>query len=282
MLKYKIKKVGKKQVNYIKEIIKDHIQYKQQIFKLAKADLVKTYRGAALGWSWAIIKPAVTIFVYWCTFEIGLRSGKDVNGFPFFLWLISGVVPWFYMSDMLTGGTEAIRKYSYLVTKMKFPVSTIPTFVSLSKFMVNLVLMAIVILIFIIMGYPPTVYLLQLPIYMVLSFVFFTTFSLFASLLSSMSKDFANLVKSLVTAVFWLSGIIFNINSINIPWIKTVLMINPVTFLIEGYRNCFVNQVWIWEQPKRLMYFVIILFVLVLLAIWTYRRLRKEIPDVLN
>ena len=61
------------------DIIKDHITYWQQILKLAKADLVKTYRGAALGWSWAIIKPAVTIFVYWFTFEIGLRAGKDVN-----------------------------------------------------------------------------------------------------------------------------------------------------------------------------------------------------------
>ena len=131
----------------IVEILKDHIQYRQQIFKLAKADLIKTYRGAALGWAWAIIKPAVTIFVYWFAFSIGLRAGKDVNGYPFFLWLISGVVPWFYMSDMLTGGTESIRKYSYLVTKMKFPVSTIPTFVSISKFMVHIILLTIVLLI---------------------------------------------------------------------------------------------------------------------------------------
>ena len=117
---------------------------------------------------------------------------------------------------------------------------------------------------------------------MLLSFVFFTTFSLFASLLASMSKDFSNLVRSLVTAVFWLSGIIFNINSIDIPWLKSLFMINPVTFLVEGYRNCFINQVWIWEQPKRLLYFLIILAILVVLALWTYRRLRKEIPDVLN
>lgn len=269
-------------MNSICEMIKDHIQYRQQIFKLAKADLVKTYRGAALGWAWAIIKPAVTIFVYWFAFEVGLRSGKDVNGFPFFLWLITGVVPWFYMSEMLTSGTESIRKYSYLVTKMKFPVSTIPTFVSISKFMVNLALMLIVIIIFVIMGRMPDIYILQLPFYMLLNFIFFTVFSLFSSLLAAMSKDFANLVKSLVTAVFWLSGIIFNINTINIPWLKSLLMINPVTFLVEGYRNCFINQVWFWEQPKRLMYFVIILLVLVILTVWTYRRLRKEIPDVLN
>lgn len=67
------------------QIIKDHIAYIQQIFKLAKADLIKTYRGAALGWAWAIIKPAVTIFVYWFTFEIGLRAGKDVNRVSIFL-----------------------------------------------------------------------------------------------------------------------------------------------------------------------------------------------------
>ncbi len=264
------------------EILKDHFQYRQQIFKLAKADLVKTYRGAALGWAWAIIKPAVTIFVYWFAFAIGIKGADSVNGFPFFLWLIAGVVPWFYMSDMMTSGIEAIRRYSYLVTKMKFPVSTIPTFVSISKFSINLILMIIVIAIFILMGYMPQIYILQLPIYMILSFVFFTTFSLLASLLSSMSKDFANLVKSLVTAIFWLSGIIFNINSIDVPWLKSLLMINPITFLVEGYRNCFINQVWIWEQPKRLMYFLIILAVLIILAIWTYKRLRKEIPDVLN
>ena len=267
----------------IVEIIKDHIQYRQQIFKLAKDDLVKTYRGAALGWAWAIIKPAVTIFVYWFTFQIGLRAGKEVEPIPFFLWLISGVIPWFYMSDMITGGTESIRKYSYLVTKMKFPISTIPTFFSISKFMVHLALLAIMIIIFIAMGYPPDMYILQLPIYMLLSFLFFTVFSLFSSLLACMSKDFSNLVKSLVTAVFWLSGIIWNINTLkDIPWLKALLKVNPVTYLVEGYRNCFIHKTWIWESPKTLIAFLLILVVLIIAAVWVYRRLRKEIPDVLN
>lgn len=268
----------------ITQIIKDHIQYRQQIFKLAKADLVKTYRGAALGWAWAIIKPAVTIFVYWFTFQVGIRGiGNEVDNFPYFLWLISGVIPWFYMSDMITSGTECIRKYSYLVTKMKFPISTIPTFFSISKFMVHLVLVVIMIIIFMIMGYPPDIYLIQLPIYMLLSFLFFTAFSLFASLLACMSKDFANLVKSLVTAVFWLSGIIWNINTMkDIPWLKTLLKINPVTYLVEGYRNCFIHKTWICESPKTLIAFLVILVVLIIAAVWIYRRLRKEIPDVLN
>ncbi len=203
-------------------------------------------------------------------------------GYPFFLWLIAGVIPWFYMNDMLTSGIDTIRKYSYLVTKMKFPVSTIPTFVSISKFWICLVLIFIMILIFIFMGYPPTIYIIQLPFYLLLMFIFFTIWSLFASLLSCMSKDFGNLVKSMVTAIFWLSGIIWNPDTIKIGWIKKILNLNPVTYLTNGFRNCFINNTWFWEQPKRLLYFVIITVILLIITIWTYKKLRKEIPDVLN
>lgn len=265
----------------LRQILKDHIEYKKQIFKLAKADLTKTYRGSALGWSWAIIKPVVTIFVYWFAFSIGLRAGKDVNGYPFFLWLIAGIVPWFYMGDMITGGTNCIRRYSYLVTKMKFPVSTIPTFVSISNMIVNIILLIIVILIFCLFGYSPDIYILQLPFYLLLSFIFFTLWALFASFIGAMSKDFVNLVKSFITAIFWLSGILWNADKITIPWLRKFLNLNPVTFLVNGFRNCFINKVWFWEQPKRLLYFGIETVILLLLALWAYKKLRKDIADVL-
>lgn len=263
------------------DIIKEHIQYRQQIFKLAKADINKTYRGAALGWSWAIIKPAVTIFVYWFAFSIGLRAGKDVNGFPFFLWLIAGIIPWFYIGDMISQGVDPIRKYSYLVTKMKFPVSTIPTFFSLSKLAINLILIAAMILIFVFMGYMPDIYIIQLPFYILCMFMFCTIWGLFAALLGAISKDFANLVKAFVTAVFWLSGILWNANTITIPWVKKFLLINPVTYLVNGFRNCLIDKVWFFEQPKQLLCFIIITVLMLLLSIWAYKKLKKEIPDVL-
>lgn len=273
-------KNGEKMQNLI-NILKEHIEYRHQILKLAKADLNKTYRGAALGWSWAVIKPTVTIFVYWFAFSIGLRMAKDVGEYPFFLWLLAGVVPWFYMSEMITGGAESIRKYSYLVTKMKFPISTIPTFVNISKFMVHLVLLIIMIIIFVLFGFKPDVYILQLPFYMIVMFAFFNLWGLFASLLAAISKDFLNLVKAFVSAIFWLSGIIWNADTVTIPWLRRFLNLNPVTFIVNGYRNCFINKIWFWEQPKRIGYVAIFLTVMLILSLWSYRKLRKEIPDVL-
>lgn len=65
------------------EIIKDHITWRQQIIKLAKSDLIKTYRGSALGWSWALVKPVVTIFVFWFAFSYGLRKEEILTAIHF-------------------------------------------------------------------------------------------------------------------------------------------------------------------------------------------------------
>lgn len=265
----------------VKEILNEHIKWRSQILKLAKADIIKTYSGAALGWAWALIKPAITIFVYWFAFSIGLRKGGDINGVPFILWLVVGIAPWFYMSDMITKGAAVIRKYKYLVTKMKFPVSTIPTFISLSKLFIHICLMAIIIVIFIVFGYKPQIYWLQLPIYMLLMELFFVMWSMFSSMLASMSKDFLNLVKSLTTAIFWMSGIMWDINRIHIPWLQTLLKFNPVTFVATGYRNVFIYDKWIWEDLTALGAFAIVFVIMTTAALWSYRKLIKEIPDVL-
>ena len=266
--------------NLIK-ILKEHVEYRQQLFKLAKADIIKTYRGAALGWAWAVIKPAFTVFVFWFAFEIGLRTGSTEDGYPFFLWLIAGLIPWFYMNEMLSAGTGSIRKYKNLVTKMKFPVSTIPTFVSMSKLAINLVLIFLMIIIFCLFGYYPDIYYLQIIFYIILSFAFWTVWSLFSGMIAAMSKDFLQLVKAFTQAIFWLSGILWNPENVAIEWIKKILEWNPVTYLVGGFRNCFINKIWFWEQPQKLLYFGIVFLILFILSMWAYKKVRKEIPDVL-
>lgn len=268
-------------MNTLKEIIKYHIDYRKQLFKLAKSDIIKTYKGAALGWAWAIIRPAIQIFVFWFAFSVGLRKGQPIEGYPFFLWLIAGMIPWFYMRDMLQSGSGCLRRYSYLVTKIKYPICTIPTFVSMSQLAVHAGLMIIVILIYMGFGFMPDIYYLQIPFYMALMFMFFTTWGLFAGVLSAMSKDFLNLVKAITTALFWMSGILYDANGITQVWIRNILLFNPITIIANGYRNCFVYKQWFWETPTEMRNFVIVFAVMLVLSIWAYRKLRKDIPDVL-
>lgn len=268
-------------IETLKLIIQEHISYKEQILMLAKSDLVKTYRGAALGWAWAVIKPMITLFVFWFGFTVGLRHGKPVEGYPYFLWLVAGFLPWFYMQEIITGGAACIRKYKHLVTKMKFPISIIPTYVNLAHLIIHLVLCAVTLALFACFGHFPDIYLLQIPLYMLAMFLFFTVYSLFAGLLSAISKDFQNLVKALSTAIFWMSGIIYNVDSINSTAIRIMLKFNPVTVIATGYRRAFIYKKWFWQDKVSIVCFAVTMTVFALLALWAYRKLRKEIPDVL-
>lgn len=264
----------------MKEILRDHITYRKQLVNLAKSDVKKAH-GGVLGMGWAIIRPAILIFVFWFAFTVGLRSGNDVEGYPFFLWLIAGMIPWFYMRDMITGGAGSIRRYKFLVTKIKFPTSTIPTFVSMGLLAVHAGLVVIMICIFIGFGYMPTIYYLQIPLYMAMMFLFMTAWGLFAGVLSSISRDFLNLVKSLTQALFWMSGILYDANSINHEWIRNILLFNPITIIANGYRNALIYQRWFWEDPQQLVNFAIVFAVMSILAAWAYGRFKKDIPDVL-
>lgn len=265
----------------IREILKDHFKYRKQIFKLAKADLIKTYKGAALSWAWAVIRPAILIATYYFAFAIGLRVGKPIQGYSYFLWLICGMVPWFYISSVYTGGAASIRKYSYLVTKIRYPVSTIATVINLSQMVTHLVVTLVVMLIFICSGKTPDIYWLQLPLYMLLMFLFSTAWALFAGMISVVSKDFMHLIKSSTTVFFWLSGILYDASKVGNELFRKILMFNPITIIVNGFRNSFIYKVWFWENAIELRNFAIMYLIMVILALWAYKKLVKVIPDVL-
>lgn len=276
-----LKKISKGLWNTSKEILGEHWKYKRQILKLAKSDIIKTYKGAALGWIWSIAKPSVTIAVLYFAFSVGLRSGNPVAGYPYFLWLIAGMMPWFYMRDTMFAGADSIRRYKYLVTKIKYPVSTIPTYVNLAHFIVNVGLCLIMFAIFIIYGRWPDIYWLQIPLYMFMMLMYYNAWSLFAGMLSAMSKDFLNLVRSVTTALFWLSGIMYNVRNIEVEWLRSMLLFNPITIVVNGFRSSLIYKEWFWENSRELFNFAVMYVIMLILAIWSYRKLRKEIPDVL-
>lgn len=265
----------------IKQAIKEHVRFRKQILVLAKSELIKKYSGTALGWAWAIIKPVTTIFIFWFAFTIGLRSGKPVEGYPYFLWLVAGFVPWFYMSDCLSGGSTCILRQKYLVTKLKFPMTVIPTFYNLSEFYVHGVLLVLTIILFALFGYYPDKYFLQLPLYMIMMFVGFVIWGLLAGIISCISKDFKNLIASFSRAIFWTSGVFFNIDNIDTAWIRIILKLNPIAVITSGYRNVFIYKKWFFETQNDMLCWLLTNTIFLILAIRAYNKLRKEIPDVI-
>ncbi|NHM16834.1 ABC transporter [Eggerthellaceae bacterium zg-887] len=245
-------------------------------------ELVKKSRGAVLSWAWFFIKPAIYIFCFWFALALGLRVGSpDPSAPPYLLWLCAGIIPWFFMQDMLSTGVDVMHRYPYLVNKIKFPLSGISSIFTLATMIVQLMLMVALFIIYFACGMGFDVYLLQVPMLLALMFMFWDAVSILCSQLSAISKDFANLIHAMGTPFFWLSGVLFSVQDINVGWIQTILDFNPITFFVTAFRNALYDKTWFWEDTSMFGGFLVVFAVTVVVMAIIYRKFNEEVADVL-
>ena len=268
-------------ITTVHNLMRDNWIWRTQVWRLAITELQKQVRGAVLGWIWLLITPTVYVFVFWFALEIGLRGNSPVDGVPFLVWLTVGIVPWFFMSAMLGGGSNVYTRYTYLVNRMRFPISVISSFFAMAHFIIFLLTQIIVFGVMVLMKVPLTIYALQVPVLAIIMYLFWTTWSMMTSPLSAISKDFHNLIKALTTPLFWLSGIIFDVSGIKIIWLKWVMAFNPITFFATSFRAALCDRYWVWEDPRLLLPFLGVFLVMFILAIRVQYRLGPEVADVL-
>ena len=282
------------------QIIKEHKGFGKQILLLAKNELIKKYKGAVIGPLWAAVKPLFTLFVYWFAFEVGLRaSGKGydvsignvhVGTYSRFLFMLVGFIPWFFMQDSILTGSRSIVLNRQFVTKVNFPVSTIMTFTHVARLYIHLFLSALMYLYLCFIGgevngvagpITPSVYNLQYFFYAPLMFIFFLVLTWSTAPMAAFSRDFENMIISVMSGVFWLTGIVYDTYGLESETLRKIMLFNPMTFFANGYRNTFIYNRWFWEYPEELIIVLVEFAALFALGVYNYNRLRKKLPDVL-
>ena len=274
--------------NSITSIFKEHKGFGKQIFLLAKNELIKTYKGAVIGPGWAVVKPAFTIFVYWFAFSVGIKSMRTMHvnlgthepfSIDFFTFMFIGIIPWFFIQDSIIQGAKTLRTNRQFITKVKFPVSTILTYTGLSRLYVHLMLVLIM-YVYVFFAIGPNWYNLQFFFYCPMMFLFFLALSWSTAPMSAFSKDFESLIVSIMSGIFWLSGIMYDSYSFQEP-LKFIMLLNPINFFANGYRNCFLYHRPFWYYKTEFVIFLVEFVVVFALGIFNYNRLRKKLPDVL-
>lgn len=264
------------------QIIKENIGNIDRIWDMAKADQKKRFRGSDMGMLWAFIKPTMYIVVFYLAISIGFKSSKNIPGIetPYFIWLTIGMISFFYMRDMILNGAACFRKYGQYITNAKFPVSILPATVSVSYMIIHFVMLGIGFAICLIFGVMPSIYWVQIPFYMILMFIISVFWGIASGLISVLYRDFYNLLQVINQAVFWLSAILFDLRQLD-PIIQKVFLFNPISYIVEGYRNAICRHIWFWEEPEKLICYLLMLVVMIVIAILMYKKLRKRIPDII-
>lgn len=257
------------------------------VWNLAKNDVKKKFAGSYFGVVWAFVQPVITVLLYWFVFEKGLnskatdlRTGIEI---PFVLWLMAGLVPWFYFQEAMNGGTGVLVEYSYLVKKVVFQIDTLPVVKMISALFTHMFFVGFTIIVFACMGYFPDLYVLQVIYYSVCMILFTTGLVYAASAVTVFFRDMKEVVAIVLQIGMWVTPIMWNFESmVQIPgWATVLLKLNPMYYIVAGYRDALINKIGFWENPGLTVYFWIVTVLIFAVGTAIFKRLRPHFADVL-
>ncbi|MDO5150933.1 MAG: ABC transporter permease [Oscillospiraceae bacterium] len=242
-------------------------------------DFKNKYAGSFMGVTWAFIQPLMTIIIYWFIFQIGFKS-QPVDNYPFILWLVSGLVSWFFISECITGVTSSLVEYSYLVKKVVFNINLLPLVRVLSCLLVQIFLVVVTVVLFAIFGYFPDTYYLQLPYYMVYMVVFMLGIGYCTAALYPFFKDLLQIVNIAMQFIFWLTPIVWDFE-IMPKAVRKILVFNPFYYIVSGYRNIFVYKEFFWNDWKMGIYYWIVALLMLVMGRKIFKKMKIHFADVL-
>lgn len=258
---------------------KEVYRNRKLVLSLAKNDFKTKYAGSYFGTIWAFVQPIVTICVYWFVFGLALRGGSE-REVPFVLWLVAGLVPWFFLQEGLMGGTSAMLEYNYLVKKVVFKISILPIIKIIAAAFIHVFFIGILLLIGILYGYYPSLYTIQIFYYSFCLFVFvlglcYTTCSVIVFF-----RDLGQIINILLQVGMWATPIMWDIHQFG-PRVQMLVKINPLVYIVNGYRSAIYEKTWFFEDFYSTMYFWIITVVIFGLGALVFKRLKVHFSDVL-
>ena len=252
--------------------------------RLSRNDFKKRYAGSYLGTIWAMVPPIVTVAMYWVVFDRIFGSGPQVTytggEVPYVLFLTAGLVPWFFFSDAVMGGMTSLMEYNYLVKKVVFKVSILPIIKVTAAMFVHIGFSVVLVLIAAFYGYTPTVYTLQLFYYTFCEYVFILGLSYATCAIVLFFRDLQNLVSIIMQVGMWATPILWNINTLREKY-KPFIKLNPMTYIVEGYRSAVYEQQWFWEHFYSSTYFWIVTALLFVVSALIFKKLKPMFADVM-
>lgn len=260
-------------------------QSRKLIWKLAKNDFKKRYAGSYLGIVWAMAQPVVTVVMYWIVFDkvFDTRSQMVASGLevPYVLYLTAGLVPWFYFSEAITQGTMALIEYNYPVKKVVFNISILPIIKVIAATFIHLFFVGILLLVAVCYGYTPTIYTVQLLYYSLCLVFFVLALSYLTSALVVFIRDLQQVISIALQIGMWATPIMWNIKMLPSDNMKTLFKLNPLVYIVNGYRSAIFEEEWFWEHFYSSTYFWIFTISMFCIGTLVFRRLRSHFADVL-
>jgi len=252
---------------------------KYLIVTMARREVATQYVGSLLGFIWTFISPMVMIFVFWVVFSIGFKM-KPTNDVPFVVWLTAGMAAWFVFAEIVNGCAGAMVSNAHLIKKTLFHPQILPVIKIVSCVITHSVFLLILVGLIAFHRLPFDLYYVQFLYYLFCMCVLSLGLGWALSALNVFIRDVGQIVAVVLQMGFWATPIFWDINMMP-PDIQTIIKLNPMFYIVQGYRDSFIYFCPFWNYPYMTLYFCTVTIILFVVGALIFQKLKPQFADVL-
>ncbi len=249
------------------------------VFELTKREFKTQYADNLFGLLWALIEPLAMMIILWFVFSY-LQKGPAHQDVPYSLYLLSGIIAYDFFNKSMNKGAGSIRAYSFLVKTVNFRIAVIPMIVISSELIIHLIVIAILIVLLSLNGIFPSLYWLQLIYYVFAQFILLIGISWFTASILPFFPDMSYIITIMMRVLFFLTPIFWNPSKMGGNMLL-IVNLNPLAYIVNGYRDSVLFHIPFWEHRSQTIYFWAFTFAVYLIGIIVFKRLRPHFADVI-
>jgi len=249
--------------------------YRELLYFLTLRDIKVRYKQTLMGAAWVVIQPLMTMLIFTLIFNKFARL--DTKDIPYPLFAYSGLLLWTFFSNAVTSGTYSLVNNSHLVTKVYFPRVFIPA-AAVGAGLVDLGIASLLLIaLAIYYGISPSWGALMLPLVVLLAAMLALGTGMLASALTVKYRDLRHALPFVMQFWMFASPVIYPTSIVPQQW-RWILLINPMTGILEGFRAALTGQAFDWTM---IAVSAVAATTLLAVAFYVFRGLEDTFADVI-
>lgn len=256
------------------KVFKNLYNYRELLKTSVKKEIRGKYKNSFLGVLWSFLNPLLQILVYAIVFPLILKNNEK----NYVIFLCCGLIPWTFFSTAITRVAFTMIENGNIIKKVYFPREILPISIVTSE-AINFLISTLIIIAFVLVyGVGITSFILYYPIIFIVQYILILGISFIVSSITVYIRDLQHLIGVALQLLFYATPIVYNANTIpeNFKWI---LNLNPMTYVINAYRDIFYNQVA--PDVKSLLIVAGIMIAICIVGYMIFNKLQKGFAEEL-
>jgi lipopolysaccharide transport system permease protein len=255
--------------------LKDIWAYRELLFFLTWRDVKVRYKQTLLGAAWAILQPLFMMIIF--TIFFGRLAGVDSVGIPYPVFALAGLVPWTFFANTITASGNSLVGSAHLITKVYFPRLIVPAAAMMAGLVDFVLAFLLLVVLMIYYRVPLTAQVFFLPALVLLTALFGLGVGTWMSALNVKYRDVRFALPFVIQLWLFVSSVILPSSAVPEKW-RWVLMFNPMSGIIEGYRSALFGLPFDWPA---LGVATVLTVVMLFYSVYSFGKAERSFADII-